>query len=187
MRHSSLNPPLERILGYRSGSRILYPCARPQSAPETPVPAISRDLRVRVFEARQAGDTTAEVADRFAVSPAFVRRLLQRYRETGSLDPRSGRPGPRPRLAGDHDHLRASNAEHPDPTPAEAAAALRLRTSPVTVWRAFKALGLTVKKNAPRLRTRPPGREGRPPVALASRFVAKALRMAEAEPNFAGP
>ena len=80
-----------------------------------------------------------------------------------SPTPPSTSARPRPRLAGDHDHLRASNAEYPDPTPAEVAAALRLRASPVTVWRAFKALGLTVKKNAPRLRTRPPGREGRPP------------------------
>ncbi len=108
--------------------------------------AISRDLRARVFDARQAGDTTAEVADRFAVSPAFVRRLLQRYRETGSLDPKSGRPGRRPKLAGDHESIRAYNAEHPDHTPAEVAAALRLRASATTVWRAFRALGLTFKK-----------------------------------------
>src|SRR5438477_71588 len=43
---------------------------------------LSMDLRVRIYEARQAGETTAEVAERFAVSPAFVRRLMQRHRET---------------------------------------------------------------------------------------------------------
>lgn len=118
--------------------------------------AISRDLRLRVFGARQAGETTAEVAERFAVSPAFVRRLLQRHRETGSLDPKAGRRGPRPRLAGDHDRLRRHNAEHPDHTPAEVAAALRLRVSAVTVWRAFRALGLTFKKK----RSTPPSATG---------------------------
>ncbi|MBX9580735.1 MAG: helix-turn-helix domain-containing protein, partial [Gemmataceae bacterium] len=63
--------------------------------------AISMDLRVRVFEAREAGETTAEVAERFAVSSAFVRRLMQRHREAGTLAPKGGRRGPAPRLAAD--------------------------------------------------------------------------------------
>ena len=45
--------------------------------------AFGLDLRVRIFDACQAGGTTAEVADQFAVSTAFVRRLKQRYREDG--------------------------------------------------------------------------------------------------------
>src|SRR3954471_16853096 len=62
----------------------------------------SDDLRLRIHEARQAGETTAEVAERFAVSPAFVRRLEQRFRLTGSPPPpprpgRLARPPPRPR------------------------------------------------------------------------------------------
>jgi transposase len=56
--------------------------------------ALSMDLRVRIYEARQGGETTAEVAERFAVSPAFVRRLMQRHRETGSLASRTARRGP---------------------------------------------------------------------------------------------
>ena len=86
--------------------------------------AFSPDLRRRVFDARQAGETTAEVAERFAVSPAFVRRLLQRHRETGSLAPKSGPRGPRPKLAGRGDELRAYNAAHPDHTPAEVGASM---------------------------------------------------------------
>jgi transposase len=60
--------------------------------------AISMDLRVRILEARQSGDETAEVAERFAVRPAFVRRLMPRHHRTGSLDPSGTRRGPRPRL-----------------------------------------------------------------------------------------
>ena len=45
--------------------------------------AFGLDLRVRIFDVCQAGGTTAEVADQFAVSTAFVRRLKQRYREDG--------------------------------------------------------------------------------------------------------
>ena len=57
--------------------------------------AISADLRLRIHEAREAGESTAEVAERFAVSPAFVRRLQQRFRLTGSLARR--RPCPQTR------------------------------------------------------------------------------------------
>jgi transposase len=45
----------------------------------------SMDLRKRIFGARESGETTAEVAERYSVSTAFFRRLMQRYRETGSL------------------------------------------------------------------------------------------------------
>ena len=48
----------------------------------------SEDLRLRIHEARQAGETTSEVAERFGVSTAFVRRLEQRFRLTGCLAPR---------------------------------------------------------------------------------------------------
>jgi|SRR5690242_7863598 transposase len=130
--------------------------------------AISMDLRVRIFEARQAGETTAEVADRFAVSPAFVRRLIQRHRETGSLAPSTARRGPAPRLADQAGRLRQLNAEHPDLTPAEVRDRLGVPVSPLTVWRMLRRLGLTFKKSpsAPPSRTAPtskrPGRAGRP-------------------------
>ena len=107
------------------------------------------DLRLRIFDARQAGESTAEVAERFEVSPAFVRRLIQRHRDTGRLEPKSGPRGPKPRLAEHYDAIRRHNAEHPDHTPAETGQALRLDAAPITVWRAFVALGLTFKKNAP--------------------------------------
>ena len=117
---------------------------------------ISIDLRVRVFEARRSGETTAEVAERFDVSPAFVRRLIQRHRDTGSLEPKAGPRGPEPKLAAEHDRIRKYNAEHPDHSPAEAATALRLRVSAMTVRRAFAALGLTFKKK----RSTPPNATG---------------------------
>ena len=118
--------------------------------------AISMDLRVRIFEARQEGETTAEVAERFAVSPAFVRRLLQRHRETGSLAPPGGRRGPRPILAGRAQDLRRLHAERPDLYPAEIAARLGLAVAPLTVWRMLRRLGLTFKKSRPA----PPSRGG---------------------------
>lgn len=109
--------------------------------------AISMDLRVRIFEARQAGESTADVAERFAVSPAFVRRLLQRQRQTGSLAPSAARRGPKPRLAGQADQIRELIQQHPDLTPAEVGDRLGLAVRPLTVWRMLRRLGLTFKKS----------------------------------------
>jgi transposase len=118
--------------------------------------AISMDLRVRILEARQAGETTTEVAERFAVSPAFVRRLVQRHRETGSLAPPGGRRGPQPRLADREQDLRRLHAQQPDLYPAEIAARLGLDVSALTVWRMLRRLGLTFKKS----HSAPPSRTG---------------------------
>ena len=111
--------------------------------------AISSDLRLRIFEARQAGEPTSDVADRFAVSPAFVRRLMQRHRETGTLAPKAGPRGPEPRLADHLDRLRELNARHPDLPPAELRDRLGVTVAAVTVWRALVRLGLTFKKTRP--------------------------------------
>lgn len=109
--------------------------------------AISMDLRVRIYDARQAGETTAEVAERFAVSPAFVRRLMQRHRETGSLAPSSAPRGRKPQLSGHTDQLRQLQAEHPDLTASEIRDRLGLTVAAVTVWRMLRRLGLTFKKS----------------------------------------
>jgi transposase len=109
--------------------------------------AISMDLRVRIHAAREAGETTAEVAERFAVCPAFVRRLMQRFRETGSLAPKTGPRGPKPGLRSKHERIRAHVAAHPDHSPAEVREHLGLDASVSTVRRAFVALGLTFKKS----------------------------------------
>ncbi len=53
--------------------------------------AYSMDLRVRVLEAGEDGESTADLTERFSVSPAWVRRLRQRHRATGEVAPRSAR------------------------------------------------------------------------------------------------
>jgi transposase len=125
----------------------------------------SDDLRLRIHEARQAGEATAEVAERFGVCPAFVRRLEQRFRETGSLAPLPGGRGPTPKLAGREGELRRAVAERPDATPAEHRERLRLPASRVTVWRAMRRLGLTRKKKSTRA-----SEQDRPDVAEARRL-----------------
>jgi transposase len=109
--------------------------------------AISMDLRVRIRDAREAGETTAEVAERFSVCPSFVRRLMQRFRETGSVAPETGPRGPEPQLRCKHEEIRTHVAANPDHSPAEVRIHLELDVSVSTVRRAFTALGLTFKKS----------------------------------------
>ena len=94
----------------------------------------SDDLRSRIHEACQSGDSTSEVAECFSVSPAFVRRLKQRFRQTGSLAARPGGRGPTPKLAGREEELRQAVRERPDATPAEHRDRLKLPATRVTVW-----------------------------------------------------
>src|ERR1700694_4931976 len=100
----------------------------------TTMRAISADLRRRIHEACQAGESTAEAADRFAVSPAFVRRLKQRFRLTGSLAPKPHAGGPARKLAAHEDALRRAVRESTDATPAEHTDRLNLPAARVSVW-----------------------------------------------------
>ena len=92
----------------------------------------SMDLRQRVLRAWDSGMDAERVAAKYEVSRAWVHRLVQRRRETGSIAPRHQTkfrrralaPGQEPRLV-----------------------------ALITLWRAIDRLGLTVKKNRTRRRT----------------------------------
>ena len=77
-----------------------------------------------------------------------MRRLKQRFRQTGSLAPRVGERGPVFKLAARLEELRQAVQERPDATPAEHQQRLRLPVSRVTVWRMLRRLGLTRKKKS---------------------------------------
>lgn len=108
----------------------------------------SMDLRERVLSACDDGTGTAEVAETFEVSAAWVRRLKQRRRETGQIGPRvPARFGPKPALADDADRLRQVVRDHPGLSAAEYRDRLEVGVVPLTVWRALRRLGFTFKKN----------------------------------------
>src|SRR5947209_5004482 len=109
--------------------------------------AYSVDLRQRVLAACDDGMGTAEVAETFAVSQSWVRRVKQRRREAGELAPRvRGRTGPAPILAAHRGRLAELAQAAPDLSAAEYRDRLGVAAAPVTVWRALRALGLTFKK-----------------------------------------
>jgi transposase len=114
--------------------------------------AYSQDLRERVVRACDEGrGTRQQIADLFGVSTAWVRRLLQRRRLTGSLAPRSHAGGPAPKMTPDRrDRLAALVTQQPDATRAELRDRLDAPVHLSTVARAVRRLGLTVKKTTGR-------------------------------------
>lgn len=110
--------------------------------------AFSLDLRERVLAAVDAGGRThAQVAETFDVSLAFVRKLVQQRRHTGSIAPVTGKSG-RKRLLSDHDRerLRELVAERPGLTLEVMKAELGLDCCAVTVWNELKRMGISHKK-----------------------------------------
>jgi transposase len=136
--------------------------------------AYSHDLRERVVRACDEGrGTRPYLAKLFGVSTAWIRRLLQRRRETGSiaaLPPAGGSP---PKMEeGRCGRLLLLVAEQPDATLAELRDRLGAPVHLSTVARTLARLGVTVKKKScgPPSKTAPtcavggrPGVRGRRP------------------------
>jgi transposase len=125
------------------------------------VKAYSMDLRERVIGDCDAGLPTGQVAIKYSVSPAWVRRLKQHRRERGDIVPRHG--GHRPR-AFDRQRLRTLVEEAPDATLLELRERLGVKCSLSAICAALQALKLTYKKSpsTPPSKTAPTWR----PVAL---------------------
>src|SRR5438128_4800729 len=117
----------------------------------------SMDLRKRVAKAWDAGGDADAVAATYDVSRAWVHRLIQRRRETGSLAPRKQIKFRGRTLAeAEERRLAALITAQPDATLAELRAALPTSAALSTLWRALDRLKLTVKKNGTRRRTTTP-------------------------------
>jgi transposase len=120
----------------------------------------SMDLRQRVARAWDSGLDADTIAGKYEVSRAWVHRLIQRRRETGSLAPRKQIKFRERALARHEDRLRALITAQPDATLAEIREALPTSAAVSTLWRAIDRLQLTVKKNRTRRRTTPARRRG---------------------------
>ncbi len=106
----------------------------------------SVDLRIRVLEDSDAGMPTASVAAKYRVSASWVRRLKQRRRETGSIEPIPQRHGPEPSWLPHAGRIAEAVRDAPDATTEEHRRAVGAGLSHAAVWRGIKALGLTLKK-----------------------------------------
>jgi transposase len=117
---------------------------------------ISQDLRERVLRSIQEGETTSEIAERYSVSPAWVRRFHQRFRATGSIEPLVRKDTRVPKLQPHQDRIRAMLEAQPDLTLDEIRRELALDVALSTIWLAIQNLGLTFKKKS----SMPPSKNG---------------------------
>ncbi len=114
--------------------------------------AYSQDLRDRVLAADDRGMRTKQIADVFAVSPAWVRRVKQRRREHGETSPRPmGGPGVRKI---DRTRLAELVAEQPDATLWELRERLGIDCAESSICVALKKMGLSFKKRRSMRRSR---------------------------------
>jgi transposase len=109
----------------------------------------SMDLRERVVGACDARSGTRErIAERFGVSVSWIRRMLQRRRETGSIAALSPNSGRKPKLnQRQMDRLGRIVVRHPDATLKELKMHLGVSMSDDALLRALGKLNLTLKKS----------------------------------------
>lgn len=116
--------------------------------------AYSMDLRQRVIGDCDAGMKTKAVAQKYRVSPAWVRRLKQHRRERGNIVPRTG-GGSRGRKI-DRDRLATLVRQQPDATLVELRDRLGATVTAWAIGKALRELGLSYKKSP----STPPSRTG---------------------------
>ena|SRR5437763_10963510 len=112
--------------------------------------AFAMEFRIAVAAAHEESGSSIEVAEQFGCSESWVRRLSQRRRQSGSLEPLTPKRPDRRKL--DEDDLRQLRqliADKPDLTLGELAEALGSKASVPTIWRATQRLGLPLKKRPP--------------------------------------
>jgi transposase len=113
------------------------------------VKTYSMDLRERVVAACDARDGTREqIAARFSVSVSWIRDLLRRRRQTGSIAPKPRGGGRAPAFdAAAAARLREAVRADADATLEELGRAAGVACSPPAVYRALVRLGITRKKS----------------------------------------
>lgn len=119
---------------------------------------LSQDLRQRIIRARQAGQGTGEVCQRYGVSRKSVERFWKEHCLTGSCQPKKIGGYRRSRLEKHDRTLRRWLDAQPDLTLQELRARcleeLEVAIGITALWHRLEQLGLSYKKNDARRRTR---------------------------------
>ena len=109
---------------------------------------LSLDLRERIIAAYDRGDATRlQIAERYDVSLAMVKKLLQQRRRTGDIASRHHFSGAKPKITPEHcERLRCMVMEHPDMTLEELRDGIGVACTPQAVHYALARMGLPLKK-----------------------------------------
>ena len=110
---------------------------------------ISLDLRTRIIDAVDRHDMTQQqIADRFAVSLGFVKKLVRQRKLIGTIENLHHRAGRKRIVSPEQETLiRDYLKEHPGATLKEIREAFALPCSLVAVFFTLRRMGFTYKKN----------------------------------------
>jgi len=106
-------------------------------------------LRKRIVAARtEDGQSMGEIAERFSIPKGTVQRILERYRDSGSVEPKPRNPGRKSAFSKDDlRRLKQDIVSHPDATLEELRARSQVNVSIVSFHKTIKKLGFTRKKS----------------------------------------
>ena len=113
---------------------------------------LSQDIRKRIIQAREKGDTVEKIAKEKNVSTSAINKLMALYRETGSWEPRPLNNGRKPILTPDQqEQVKNRIIEQPDISLLELIDELELPVCESALCRIINnKLGLRRKKNGSR-------------------------------------
>ena len=107
----------------------------------------SLDLRVRVMDDVRRGLSAQTVSQKYSISERVIYQWKTRLQETGSLIPRKGKTGPKPKLESYRDAILALVDENPSITLQKLKSQLDLPGCLPTLWYALRRWGIVLKKS----------------------------------------
>ena len=119
------------------------------------------EYRQRVIALTAEGMKSGKIAALLGVTASWVRSIKRLHRSGQPLEPKSRANRRRSLAQREGERLRARVTEHPGTTLEDLKRDLGLTASITNIWNALHELGLSLKKNAPRRRTKPSGRRRR--------------------------
>lgn len=112
--------------------------------------ALAMDLRTRVMADVDAGLSAEKAAEKYSVSARTIYQWKALRRDTGRLEPRDGKTGPKPKLEEYRQRIEAAVREDSGITLNDLKTKLQLPTCVATLWTALRAWGLVLKKSPAR-------------------------------------
>ena len=109
--------------------------------------ALTKDLRGRVMVDVDAGMSAEKAAVKYSVSARTIYHWKVLRRETGALEPRAGKTGPKPKLAEHRERILAAVREDSAITLSDLREKLQLPACVSTLWQALQSWGLVLKKS----------------------------------------
>jgi transposase len=112
--------------------------------------ALGMDLRVRVMQDVDGGLSAEKAAVKYSVSARTIYQWKALRRETGSLEPRQGKTGPKPKLEAHRERILTAVREDSGITLGDLKTKLQLPGCVATLWTALRAWGWVLKKSPAR-------------------------------------